>query len=119
MSIDREYGECIKPTTVRLLLVAACLGPVSTAVKAEPPAKDVKVYILDTGWLECDANWMVAMSVVGTKAHPIRMKSPIHVEMKPARPAPVIPSRGIPKRPKIRMRQSTIFIAFMTRALTI
>jgi N-acyl homoserine lactone hydrolase len=25
----------------------------------------MKVYILDNGWLECDQNWMVAMSVVG------------------------------------------------------
>ncbi len=26
----------------------------------------MKLYILDNGWLECDANWMVAMSVSGT-----------------------------------------------------
>jgi glyoxylase-like metal-dependent hydrolase (beta-lactamase superfamily II) len=26
----------------------------------------MKLYVLDNGWLECDANWMVAMSVVGT-----------------------------------------------------
>ena len=27
----------------------------------------MKVHIIDNGWLECDQNWMVAMSVVGTK----------------------------------------------------
>ena len=26
----------------------------------------LRLYILDNGWLECDANWMVAMSVCGT-----------------------------------------------------
>ena len=30
----------------------------------------MKVYILDNGWLECDSNWMVPMSVVGTKGNP-------------------------------------------------
>lgn len=30
----------------------------------------VKVYILDNGYLECDQNWMVAMSVVGTRDCP-------------------------------------------------
>jgi len=30
----------------------------------------MKVYILDNGYLECDQNWMVAMSVVGTKDNP-------------------------------------------------
>lgn len=36
----------------------------------DPAPAPVKVFILDTGWLECDANWMVAMSVVGTKGNP-------------------------------------------------
>jgi glyoxylase-like metal-dependent hydrolase (beta-lactamase superfamily II) len=30
----------------------------------------IKVYILDNGVLECDENWMVAMSVVGTRSAP-------------------------------------------------
>ena len=30
----------------------------------------MKVYILDNGWLECDRNWMVAMSVHGTRENP-------------------------------------------------
>jgi N-acyl homoserine lactone hydrolase len=30
----------------------------------------MKVFILDNGWLECNANWMVAMLVVGTKGNP-------------------------------------------------
>jgi len=30
----------------------------------------VKVYILDNGVLDCDENWMVAMSVVGTRSDP-------------------------------------------------
>jgi len=30
----------------------------------------MKVYVLDNGVLECDENWMVAMSVVGTRADP-------------------------------------------------
>lgn len=33
---------------------------------------DIKVYILDNGYLECDANWIVAGTVVGTK----KMKNP-------------------------------------------
>lgn len=31
----------------------------------------MKVYVLDTGWLECDKNSMVAMSVAGTKSNPV------------------------------------------------
>ena len=27
----------------------------------------MRVYVLDNGWLECDENWMVAQSVLGTK----------------------------------------------------
>ncbi|MBC2582176.1 N-acyl homoserine lactonase family protein [Clostridium sp. DJ247] len=30
----------------------------------------MKVYILNTGWLECDKNSMVAMSTVGTRSNP-------------------------------------------------
>jgi glyoxylase-like metal-dependent hydrolase (beta-lactamase superfamily II) len=30
---------------------------------------DIKVYILDNGYLECDANWMVAGTVVGTRSN--------------------------------------------------
>ena len=26
----------------------------------------MKVYVLDNGWLECDANWMVAFSSLAT-----------------------------------------------------
>ena len=41
----------------------------------------MKVYILDTGWLECDQNWLVAMSVVGSnenKTPPTQwIKSPV------------------------------------------
>jgi len=31
---------------------------------------NMRVYILDNGWLECDQNWMVAMSTLGTKDNP-------------------------------------------------
>lgn len=31
----------------------------------------MKVYILDTGWLECDKNSMVSMSSTGTKTKPV------------------------------------------------
>lgn len=57
-------------TMLRLLITAACLWLLSTVALADTPPKDMRVYILDTGWLECDANWMVAMSVVGTRGHP-------------------------------------------------
>ena len=30
----------------------------------------MKAYVLDNGWLECDSNWMVAMSVGGTASDP-------------------------------------------------
>jgi len=59
------------PTTRRMLLAVALTGAALLApANAGSPSEAVKVYILDTGWLECDANWMVAMSVVGTKANP-------------------------------------------------
>lgn len=57
-------------TFPRLSFVAACLCFLCSAAFADPPPTTMKVYILDNGWLECDANWMVAMSVVGTKGNP-------------------------------------------------
>jgi len=57
-------------TILRLLMAAACLWLLCSAVLADPPPSPMKVYILDNGRLECDANWMVAMSVVGTKGNP-------------------------------------------------
>ena len=57
-------------TLLRLSFVAACLWLLCSAAFADPPPTAMKVYILDNGWLECDANWMVAMSVVGTKGNP-------------------------------------------------
>jgi glyoxylase-like metal-dependent hydrolase (beta-lactamase superfamily II) len=50
--------------------VAAALTLVCSAAWAAAPPAAMKVYILDCGWLECDANWMVAMSVMGTKGNP-------------------------------------------------
>jgi glyoxylase-like metal-dependent hydrolase (beta-lactamase superfamily II) len=57
-------------TIFRLLRAAGCLGLLCGTVLADSPPTPTKVYILDNGWLECDANWMVAMSVVGTKGNP-------------------------------------------------
>lgn len=57
-------------TLLRLSFVAACLCLLCSAAFADLPTTTMKVYILDNGWLECDANWMVAMSVVGTKGNP-------------------------------------------------
>lgn len=56
-------------TVLCLLIAAVCLGLFPSDVLASAP-KAMKIYILDTGWLECDANWMVAMSVVGTRGNP-------------------------------------------------
>lgn len=53
-----------------LLLAAGCVLLFCGAAFADPPPAATKVFILETGWLECDANWMVAMSVVGTKGNP-------------------------------------------------
>ncbi|MBP2654738.1 MAG: Zn-dependent hydrolase, glyoxylase [Firmicutes bacterium] len=33
-------------------------------------AHGIRIYILDNGWLECDANWMVANTTVGTAVNP-------------------------------------------------
>lgn len=57
-------------TILHLTLAVACVCLLCSAVLADPPPATMKVYILDNGWLECDANWMVAMSVVGTKGNP-------------------------------------------------
>jgi glyoxylase-like metal-dependent hydrolase (beta-lactamase superfamily II) len=57
-------------TAFRLPFMAAYLWLVCTAAQADPPPAAMRVYILDLGWAECDANWMVAMSVVGTKGNP-------------------------------------------------
>jgi N-acyl homoserine lactone hydrolase len=54
---------------LRLLLTTTCLWFLGGTGLAEGPST-MKVYILNNGWLECDANWMVAMSVVGTKGNP-------------------------------------------------
>jgi len=34
------------------------------------PIPSMKIYILDNGWLECDANWIVANTTLGTAANP-------------------------------------------------
>jgi glyoxylase-like metal-dependent hydrolase (beta-lactamase superfamily II) len=43
----------------------------------------MKVYVLNNGWLECDQNWMVAMSVLGTlenkNPHTEWIKIPVYV----------------------------------------
>jgi glyoxylase-like metal-dependent hydrolase (beta-lactamase superfamily II) len=57
-------------TAFTLPLAVACLWLFCTPAFANPPPAATRVFILDTGWLECDANWMVAMSVVGTKGNP-------------------------------------------------
>ena len=57
-------------TILHLTLAVACVCLLCSAAFADPPPTTMKVYILDNGWLECDANWMVAMSVVGTKGNP-------------------------------------------------
>jgi hypothetical protein len=57
-------------TICHLPLAVACLWVLCSAAFADPPPNAIKVYILDNGWLECDANWMVAMSVVGTQGNP-------------------------------------------------
>jgi N-acyl homoserine lactone hydrolase len=56
-------------TILHLRLAAACLWLLCSAAFADPPPAAMKVYILDNGWLECNANRMVAMSVVGTKGN--------------------------------------------------
>ncbi len=53
-----------------LLFVIACSLILCRGTHAAPPPASTRVYILDTGWLECDANWIVAMSTVGTKGNP-------------------------------------------------
>lgn len=57
-------------TAFSLPLAVACLLLFCTPAFADPPPAATRVCILDTGWIECDANWMVAMSVVGTKGNP-------------------------------------------------
>ncbi len=63
-------GDYKVKTILHLPLAAGCLWLVCSTAGADPPPAAMKVYILDNGWLECDANWMVAMSVVGTKGNP-------------------------------------------------
>jgi len=58
----------MKPWGLLLLIAGPVLLP--GVALADPSAAGARVYILDLGWLECDANWMVAMSVVGTKENP-------------------------------------------------
>ena len=49
----------------------------------------------------------------GSNAQPAVTNSPIHVEMKPASPAPAMPMRGAPRLPKMNTMQSTMFTTFM------
>ncbi len=63
-------GDNKVKTVLHVPLAFACLWLLCGAVLADSPPAAMKVYILDNGWLECDANWMVAMSVVGTKGNP-------------------------------------------------
>jgi N-acyl homoserine lactone hydrolase len=58
----------MKHNIIPAALLLACL--LCSVAFADPPPDAMKVYILDNGWLECDSNWMVAMSVVGTKQNP-------------------------------------------------
>ncbi len=44
--------------------------------------------------------------------------SPTQVEMNPANPAPAIPMRGAPRRPKMKIKHSITLSAFMITALT-
>lgn len=57
-------------TIFYLALATVCFWSLGSEAFGEPAPASAKVFILDTGWIECDANWMVAMSVVGTKANP-------------------------------------------------
>lgn len=54
-----------------IVACTALLAAVQTSAAADPATqRSARVYLLDNGHLECDANWMVAMSVVGTKGDP-------------------------------------------------
>lgn len=62
-------GKKVK-TIFYLLLAGVGSWSLGSQALGDPAPAAIKVFILDTGWLECDANWMVAMSVVGTKGNP-------------------------------------------------
>jgi glyoxylase-like metal-dependent hydrolase (beta-lactamase superfamily II) len=42
-------------------------SPATDTIPRSYAKKELKVYILDNGYLECDANWMVSGTVVGTR----------------------------------------------------
>ena len=49
------------------VLLLTSLSPATHNLPEHHTRNDIKVFILDNGHLECDANWMVAGTVVGTK----------------------------------------------------
>lgn len=61
----RNWKSCF----VACLLVVVCLLMVTPAAQAAG-IPGMKVYLLDNGWLECDANWMVANTTLGTAENP-------------------------------------------------
>lgn len=61
----KKWKSCL----IVCLLAVVCLLMASPDVQAGS-VPGMKMYILDNGWLECDSNWMVANTTLGTASNP-------------------------------------------------